>query len=113
MIEVQSYTSHHGRRSFSAAHRELYNILISAVGPRPIAWVSTVSVRTTNLPPFRFFNAVCAKPPLLALRRRCERRKKSDGTAKSAGTPKTRADIRETKEFVINVVTSELAEAMT
>ena len=49
------------------AHRELYHILISAVAPRPIAWVSTLSASGhANLAPFSFFNAVCAKPPLLA-----------------------------------------------
>ncbi|MFY9661166.1 MAG: flavin reductase family protein [Terriglobales bacterium] len=96
------------------AHRELYNILISAVGPRPIAWVSTVSASgQPNLAPFSFFNAVCAKPPLLAFAPGMRAPKKSDGTAESAGTPKdTLRNIRETKEFVINVVTSELAEAM-
>ena len=97
------------------AHREFYNILISAVAPRPIAWVSSLSASgQPNLAPFSFFNAVCAKPPLLAFAPGMRSQKKS-GTAAGvpAGTPKdTLRNIRETGEFVINVVTYELAEAM-
>jgi flavin reductase (DIM6/NTAB) family NADH-FMN oxidoreductase RutF len=97
------------------AHREFYNILISAVAPRPIAWVSSLSAAgQPNLAPFSFFNAVCAKPPLLAFAPGMRSPKKSGAAAeKPAGEPKdTLRNIRETGEFVINVVTFELAEAM-
>jgi flavin reductase (DIM6/NTAB) family NADH-FMN oxidoreductase RutF len=105
------------------AHRELYNILISAVVPRPIAWVSTLSAYgQPNLAPFSFFNAVCAKPPLLVFAPGMRLPKNSGATAgdragtpsgEPAGTPKdTLRNIRETGEFVINMVTYELAEAM-
>jgi flavin reductase (DIM6/NTAB) family NADH-FMN oxidoreductase RutF len=97
------------------AHREFYNILISAVGPRPIAWVSSLSASgQPNLAPFSFFNAVCAKPPLLAFAPGMRSPKKSGAAAgQPAGEPKdTLRNIRETGEFVINVVTYELAEAM-
>ncbi|MGD0212536.1 MAG: flavin reductase family protein [Terriglobales bacterium] len=100
------------------AHRELYNILISAVGPRPIAWVSSLSASgQPNLAPFSFFNAVCAKPPLLAFAPGMRLPKKSGATGEIGrapiGAPKdTLQNIRETREFVINVVTYELAEAM-
>ena len=97
------------------AHRELYNILISAVVPRPIAWVSSLSASgQPNLAPFSFFNAVCGKPPLLAFAPGMRSPKKSGAAAgASAGEPKdTLRNIRETREFVINVVTFELAEAM-
>jgi flavin reductase (DIM6/NTAB) family NADH-FMN oxidoreductase RutF len=110
------------------AHRELYNILISAVAPRPIAWVSSVSASgQPNLAPFSFFNAVCAKPPLLAFAPGMRSPKKSeaakDGAAAHpaahnpaaqapAHTKDTLRNIRETKEFVINIVTFELREAM-
>jgi flavin reductase (DIM6/NTAB) family NADH-FMN oxidoreductase RutF len=97
------------------AHREFYNILISAVAPRPIAWVSSLSASgQPNLAPFSFFNAVCANPPLLAFAPAMRSPKKS-GTAAGApaGDPKdTLRNIRETGEFVINVVTYELAGAM-
>ena len=93
------------------AHREFYGILLSAVGPRPIAWVSSLSASgQPNLAPFSFFNAVCADPPLLAFAPGM--RSPKDSRAK-AGVPKdTLRNIRETGEFVINVVTYELAEAM-
>ncbi len=98
------------------AHREIYNILISAVAPRPIAWVSSLSSSgQPNLAPFSFFNAVCANPPLLAFATAMRLPKKS--AANSAGDPDgeqkdTLRNIRETREFVVNVVTYELAEAM-
>ncbi|MGA2234363.1 MAG: flavin reductase family protein [Terriglobales bacterium] len=97
------------------AHREFYNILISAVAPRPIAWVSTLSASgQPNLAPFSFFNAVCANPPLLAFAPGMRSPKKSGAASgEPAGEPKdTLRNIRETGEFVINVVTYELAEAM-
>ena len=101
------------------AHREFYNLLISAVAPRPIAWVSSLSASgQPHLAPFSFFNAVCAKPPLLAFAPGMRAPKKSDTAAgepagASAGEPKdTLRNIRETGEFVINMVTYELAEAM-
>ena len=91
--------------------REVYNVLLSAVAPRPIAWVSTISATgQTNLAPFSFFNVVCADPPMLGFAPSMRAPKKSVPTA---GEPKdTLRNIRETGEFVVNVVTYELAEAM-
>jgi flavin reductase (DIM6/NTAB) family NADH-FMN oxidoreductase RutF len=92
-------------------HSELYSILINAVVPRPIAWVSTVSASgQINLAPFSFFNAVCTDPPLLAFApglRRPKQSKEEQGVAKD-----TLRNVRETQEFVVNVVTYELREAM-
>ena len=96
-------------------HREFHNILLSAVAPRPIAWVSSISASgQPNLAPFSFFNAVCAKPPLLAFAPAMRSPKKSGAAAGDpAGVPKdTLRNIRETGEFVISVVTFELAERM-
>ncbi len=97
------------------SHRDFYNILISAVVPRPIAWVSSLCASgQPNLAPFSFFNAVCAKPPLLAFAPGMRPPKKSEAAAgKTAGEPKdTLRNIRATGEFVINMVTFALAEAM-
>ena len=100
-------------------HREFYNLLISTVVPRPIAWVSSLSASgEANLAPFSFFNAVCAKPPLLAFAPGMRPPKKSETDAdESRGHPgvhvkDTLRNIRETGEFVISLVTYELAEAM-
>ena len=87
-------------------HREFYRILISAVVPRPIAWVSTLSNGRLNLAPFSFFNVVSAKPPLLGF---------SPSLRQVDGRPApkdTLRNIRETGEFVVNVVTFAVAEAM-
>jgi flavin reductase (DIM6/NTAB) family NADH-FMN oxidoreductase RutF len=92
-------------------HSEIYGILLNSVAPRPIAWVSTVSASgRPNVAPFSFFNAVCVDPPLLAFApglRQPKEPQSSDGEAKD-----TLRNIRETKEFVVNIVTFELAEAM-
>jgi flavin reductase (DIM6/NTAB) family NADH-FMN oxidoreductase RutF len=88
-------------------HQEFYRILTSAVAPRPIAWVSSLSRDgRPNLAPFSFFNVMAAKPPLLGF---CPaiRRLEDGQVAKD-----TLLNIRETGEFVINLVTFALAEAM-
>src|SRR5271163_5038227 len=93
------------------SHSELYSILLNSVAPRPIAWVSTVSASgDLNLAPFSFFNVVCVNPPLLAFApglRRSKRPEASHGEAKDS-----LQNIRETREFVVNIVTYELAKAM-
>ena len=95
----------------SLSHSELYSLILSSVAPRPIAWVSTLSASgQPNLAPFSFFNCVCAEPPLLAFApglRPPRQAGSAHGEAKD-----TLRNIRETKEFVINVVTYELAEVM-
>jgi flavin reductase (DIM6/NTAB) family NADH-FMN oxidoreductase RutF len=95
----------------SLSHSELYSLILSSVAPRPIAWVSTLSASgQPNLAPFSFFNCVCAEPPLLAFAPGL-RAPKQAGSAHGEAKDTLR-NIRETKEFVINVVTYELAEAI-
>jgi len=88
-------------------YRELYRILLCSIGPRPIVWVSTLSRDgVPNLAPFSFFNAVSGKPPMLGFApamRQLEHGHEPKGTL---------VNIRETGEFVVNVVTFALAEAM-
>jgi flavin reductase (DIM6/NTAB) family NADH-FMN oxidoreductase RutF len=92
-------------------HSELYGILLNAVAPRPIAWVSTLSASgRPNLAPFSFFNAVCVDPPLLAFAPGL--RPPRQGYGGEGEAKDTLRNIRETKEFVVNVVTYELLEAM-
>jgi len=92
-------------------HSELYGIMLNSVAPRPIAWVSTLSPSgQPNLAPFSFFNAVCADPPLLAFApglRPSKQRQSAQGEPKD-----TLRNVRDTREFVVNIVTYELAEAM-
>ena len=92
------------------SHSELYGILLNSVAPRPIAWVSTVSATgQLNLAPFSFFNVACVDPPLLMF---APGLRKSSVDVNRAEAKDTLRNIRETKEFVVNIVTYELAEAM-
>src|SRR6202142_1239497 len=88
------------------SHRDFYRLLFASVVPRPIAWVSTLNRGHLNLAPFSFFNVVSAKPPMLGFSPSL--RQVDDKPA-----PKdTMRNIRETSEFVVNLVTFAVAEAM-
>ncbi len=92
------------------SHSELYSIMLNSVAPRPIAWVSTASAAGEfNLAPFSFFNAVCIDPPLLAFAPAFRQSQVDIGSGVAKDTLR---NVRETKEFVVNLVTYELAEAM-
>jgi len=84
----------------------VYKLLAGAVVPRPIAWVSTRSQEgILNLAPFSFFTVASRQPPMLAIS--IGPRTNGEEYAKD-----TLTNIRETKEFVINMVSVELANAM-
>jgi len=69
------------------------------VGPRPIGWVSTRSAEgVLNLAPYSFFNAFNYVPPLIGF--------------SSIGRKDSLNNIEATGEFVWNLVTRPLAEAM-
>lgn len=91
--------------------REFYRLLIHSVAPRPIAWVSTISKEGIhNLAPFSFFNAICGSPPLLNF---CPGIRSQDARrALGSESKDTLRNVRETGEFVVNVVTYPLAKAM-
>lgn len=102
-------------------HSDVYGIFLNSVAPRPIAWVSTLSASgEPNLAPFSFFNAVCVDPPLLAFAPGLRKPKDADASQGAVtpgesrpGEPKdTLRNIRETKEFVVNIVTFDLLQAM-
>ncbi len=74
------------------------------VAPRPIAFVSTLSASgQPNLAPFSFFNAGGANPPSVVFSP-CT---KADGSDKD-----TLRNIRETGEYVINLVSYDMREGM-
>jgi flavin reductase (DIM6/NTAB) family NADH-FMN oxidoreductase RutF len=83
--------------------QDRYKILAASVVPRPIAWVTTRSRDgIVNAAPFSFFNAMGADPPTLAL-----------GLIPREGRLKdTAANIQQTAEFVVNLVSEANAEAM-
>ena len=92
--------------------REIYSILLHSIAPRPIAWVSSQSTAgQPNLAPFSFFNCVSVDPPMLAFSPGLRAPKEVPST--QHGEPKdTLRNIRETKEFVVSVVTYDLREHM-
>ncbi len=83
---------------------EIYKLLIGAIVPRPIAFVSTVSAEGVgNLAPFSFFNAVSSYPPCLMI----SIARKSTGEKKD-----TLKNIEETGTFVVNCVSEWMVEPM-
>lgn len=80
------------------------HLLTDIVSPRPIAWVSTVGENGVfNLAPFSAYGMVCVKPMVVAFSVSSNR----DGRKKD-----TLRNIESSKEFVVCVVTEELAEKM-
>ncbi len=46
---------------------DIYRLLVGGITPRPIAWISTVSVDgVDNLAPYSFFNVASVNPPVLS-----------------------------------------------
>lgn len=82
----------------------LYKLLTGSVVPRPIAWVSTLDAEgRPNLAPFSYFSAVSAKPPHLLF---------CPGLHGPDRPKDTLKNVREGGDFVVNLVTEALAEAM-
>lgn len=82
-----------------------YKLLIGSIVPRAIGWASTLSpAGISNLAPFSFFTVVSRKPPMVSLtiQPKSDRQHLKD----------TLVNIRETKEFVINIATLPQANAM-
>ena len=86
-------------------HQSIYKLLTGAILPRPIGWISTVDADgRPNLAPFSFFNAVCSNPPTVVF---CPMIRSLNGKTKD-----TLNNVRATNEFVVNIVSEDLAEAM-
>ena len=86
------------------APQDRYKLLISTVVPRPIAWVVTQSLEgRLNAAPFSFFNVFGGDPPVVVI---------GIGGRRPGDIKDTGANIRETGEFVVNLVSDEAAEQM-
>ena len=86
------------------APRDRYKLLTAIVIPRPVAWVTTVGAQgVVNAAPYSFFNLFGQDPALVVLG--LEHR--PDGTAKD-----TTRNIAASGEFVVNIATPDLAEAL-
>ncbi len=88
-----------------ASPRQIYNLLIGLVAPRPIALVTSHNLDgQLNAAPFSAYNYLCTDPPVVGI-----------GVTNRPGsyTPKdTARNIRRTGEFVVNVVTEDLLQQM-
>jgi len=86
------------------AQSDAYKLLVSTVVPRPIALATTVDAAgQVNAAPFSFFNAVSSVPPVVVLGI-------SPGDSAGDGWKDTERNIRDTGEFVVNLVDEALAE---
>jgi flavin reductase (DIM6/NTAB) family NADH-FMN oxidoreductase RutF len=90
----------------TAKPREIYNLLIGLVAPRPIALITSMDEKgDLNAAPFSAYNYLCTDPPIVGI-----------GVTNRPGEeriPKdTARNIRRTGEFVVNVVTEDIAQQM-
>jgi flavin reductase (DIM6/NTAB) family NADH-FMN oxidoreductase RutF len=84
--------------------KECYKLLVSTVTPRPIAWlVSQDAKGVINAAPFSFFNAFSGEPPVIGI---------GIGSHMPGRAKDSRANILETRQFVVNLVSESNAEAM-
>src|SRR5438270_205860 len=83
---------------------DAHRLLLHCVAPRPIAFVSTLSVEgVANLAPFSYFMAGGANPPSVVISPLTDR----------TGQPKdSLRNIQATGEYVINVVTYSMRDRM-
>jgi flavin reductase (DIM6/NTAB) family NADH-FMN oxidoreductase RutF len=80
-------------------HGLKHDPLNAIVSPRPIGWISTVSAAgLRNLAPYSFFNAFNYRPPIIGF--------------SSTGWKDSVRNIEETGQFVWNLATRPLAEAV-
>jgi flavin reductase (DIM6/NTAB) family NADH-FMN oxidoreductase RutF len=87
--------------------RELSFLMTGLIVPRPIAWVSSLNQNgRANLAPHSYFNAVSSSPPVVMFSSTHSSRHHPDGRKDTLRNIKTRG------EFVVSLVSCELAEAM-
>ena len=84
---------------------KLHGYLLGAVGPRPIAFASTIDDRNRpNLSPFSFFNVFGSNPPILIF---SPSRRVRDNSTKH-----TLENVLKNREVVINVVNYDMVQQM-
>lgn len=96
MSDHHFYEPRHGHASVPGLAHDPLNAIVA---PRPIGWISTLGGKgTRNLAPYSFFMLFNYRPPILGF--------------SSTGWKDSAANIAATGEFVWNLVTRDLAEAM-
>jgi flavin reductase (DIM6/NTAB) family NADH-FMN oxidoreductase RutF len=92
---IQDWHIYEPKNGHGLAHDPLNSIVV----PRPIGWVSTLDQEgRRNLAPYSFFNLYSYKPPIVGF--------------SSNGWKDSVRNIAETREFVWNLATRDLAEQM-
>jgi len=90
----------------SGTHKEhglAFNPLKAIISPRPIGWISSIGADGVhNLAPYSFFNAISESPPMVAF----------SGSPGAQGDKDSIKNIEETGDFVVNIVSSHLMDAM-
>lgn len=83
----------------------LHQLLLGAIGPRPIAFASTVDAEgNNNLSPFSFFNVFSANPPILIF--------SPARNGRTNTTKDTYNNVKVVPEVVINIVNFDIVEQM-
>jgi flavin reductase (DIM6/NTAB) family NADH-FMN oxidoreductase RutF len=90
----------------NAEKRQIYSLLCGLIAPRPVAWITSMNAAGhLDAAPFSAFNYVGMDPPIVAV-----------GIANEPGpgaiAKQTAQNIRNTGEFVVNVVNEAVAETM-
>ncbi len=80
-------------------HGLRYDPFKALIVPRPIGWISSLRADgAVNLAPYSFFNGISARPPMVMFA--------------SEGEKDSLRNVRDTREFVCNFVSRDLAVAM-
>jgi flavin reductase (DIM6/NTAB) family NADH-FMN oxidoreductase RutF len=84
----------------------IYKLLVGLVAPRPIALITSMDENgRLNAAPFSAYNYLCTDPPIIGIG--------VTNRPGEAAVPKdTARNIRRTGEFVVNVVTEDIADKM-
>ena len=84
---------------------KLHHYLLGAVGPRPIAFASTIDAEgNANLAPFSFFNVFSANPPIMVF--------SPARSGRTNTTKDTYENVKAHPECVINIVNYDIVEQM-
>ena len=84
---------------------QLHGYLLGAIGPRPIAFASTIDENgVANLAPFSFFNVFSANPPIMVF--------SPARSGRTNTTKDTYNNVKTVPEVVINVVSYDIVQQM-
>ena len=84
---------------------KLHHYLLGAVGPRPIAFASTIDAEgNANLAPFSFFNVFSANPPIMVF--------SPARSGRTNTTKDTYENVKAHPECVVNIVNYSIVEQM-